>query len=87
MSELNWPEFWTLYLNTTKAKFHYAIADSKLVRSWSPTSFEPDSIMESSLEPVCDQLQPSFESASVMEFGFKWAAKTFVGEHLCKVLW
>jgi len=33
-----------------KAKFHYAIAGSKLVRSWSATSFE---------------------SASVMEFGFK----------------
>jgi len=29
-----------------KAKFHYAIAGSKLVRSWSPTSFEPASVME-----------------------------------------
>jgi len=52
-----------------EAKFHYAIcfeagsklARSKLVRSWSPTSFEY----------VCDRLRTSVEPASVMEFGFQ----------------
>jgi len=56
-----------------KAKFHYAIwfeAGSRLVRSRSPTSFEPDSVMEFDFEPVCDQLRTSFEAASIMEFGF-----------------
>jgi len=56
-----------------KAKFHYASwfeAGSKHVRSWSPTSFEADSVMEFGFEHVCDQLRISFEAASVMEFGF-----------------
>jgi len=46
-----------------KTKFHYAIAGSKLVRSWSQTGsklvgdqlrtcFEPDSVMEFGLEPA-----------------------------------
>jgi len=45
-----------------KAKFRYASwfeAGSELVRSWSPTSFEPDSVMEFGFEPVCDQLRTS----------------------------
>jgi len=46
------------------------LADSKLVRSGSPTSFESDRLMEFGFEPVCDQLRTSFEPASVMEFGF-----------------
>jgi len=46
------------------------LAGSKLVRSWSPTSFEPDSVMEFGFEPVCDQLRTSFEPVSVVEFGF-----------------
>jgi len=46
------------------------LAGSKLVRSWSPTSFEPDSVMEFGFEPVCDQLRTSSEPASIMEFGF-----------------
>ena len=36
-------------MNTVKAKFHYASwfeAGSELFRSWSPTSFEPASVME-----------------------------------------
>jgi len=41
-----------------------------MVRSWSPTSFEPDSVMEFGFEPVCDQLRTSFGPASAMEFGF-----------------
>jgi len=44
--------------HAVKAKFHYT--------SW----FELDSVMEFGFEPVCDQLQTSSESASVMEFGF-----------------
>jgi len=50
-----------LLLRRLKVKFHYASwfeAGSKLVRSWSATSFEP----------VCNQLRTSFEPASVMEF-------------------
>ena len=47
-----------------KAKFHYAIwfeAGRRQVRSRSLTIFEP----------VCDQLQTSFEPDSIMEFGFE----------------
>jgi len=62
------------------------LSGSKLVRSWfeagrrpasnlSATSFEPDSVMEFSFEPVCDQLQTSFKPASVMEFGFYTVAQ------------
>ena len=32
-----------------------------LFRSWSPTSFESDSVMEFGFEPICDQLRTSFE--------------------------
>ena len=57
------------------------VAGSKLIRSLSPTSFEPvcdqlrtsfepDSVMELGFEPVCDQLRISLEPASVMGFGF-----------------
>jgi len=45
-----------------EAKFHYAIwfvAGRRQVRSWSATSFKP----------ALNQLQTSFEPASVMEFG------------------
>jgi len=69
------PEGTSLWLfSVVKAKFHYASwfwAGSELVRSRSPTSFEPDSVMEFGFEPLCDQLRTSFELASVMEFGFK----------------
>ena len=59
-----------------KAKFHYAIAGSELVRSW----FEPDSVMEFGFEPVCDQLRTSFEPASVMEFGFRSTQRKLMRE-------
>ena len=62
-------------MNTVKAKFHYASwfeAGSELFRSWSPTSFEPDSVMEFGFEPVCDQRRTSFEPASVMKFCFNF---------------
>ena len=45
-------------------------AGRKHVRSWSATSFEPDSVMEFGFEPVCDQLRTSIEPASVIQFSF-----------------
>jgi len=38
-----------------KAKSHYTLADSELVRSW----FEPDSVMEFGFEPASNQLRTS----------------------------
>ena len=50
----------------SRGEFSHLPADIKsqiplryLVRSWSPTSFEPDSVMEFGFEPVCDQLRTS----------------------------
>ena len=59
-------------LGPVKAKFHYAIYGSKLVRSWLEAGsklvadrFEAGSnLSASSFEPVCDQ-------DSVIEFGFE----------------
>ena len=41
-----------------------------LVRSWSQTGSNPNSITLSGSKLVADQLRTSFEPASVMEFGF-----------------
>ena len=57
-----------------KAKFHYAVAGSKLVRSWSQTGTKPNSTTLS----ASNQLRTSSEPDSVMEFGFKRATVHFI---------
>ena len=59
-----------------KAKFHYATCSKLVrtgrrpVRSQIPLRYLVRSLSPTSFEPVCDQLRTSFEPAIVMEFGF-----------------
>jgi len=48
-----------------------------LVRSELVRTRYADTVMEIGFEPVCNQLRTSFESASVMEFGFYYTFASF----------